>query len=86
MKTKLGNKYTEANMVELKKSCPNAVALGKGREYFEMMLDGLMIADKITKGLPPSSQAEAGAMAEARRMSENVSEFLRHPSSGDTLQ
>ena len=31
MKTKLGNEYTEATMVELKKSMPNAVALSKDR-------------------------------------------------------
>jgi hypothetical protein len=86
MKTKLGNEYTEATMVELKKSMPNAVALSKDREFFEMMLDAAMVAHKVEKGLPPSSPEEAKQMADAKRMSENVTEFLRRPSSGDTIQ
>jgi len=47
-----------------------------GREFFKTMLDGL-IADKIEKGIPPSSPGEAKQMDEARRLSRNVMEMLR---------
>jgi hypothetical protein len=85
MKTPLGNIYTDKTMAEIRKLCPNAVARGEGREFFEMMLDSLIIANKIEKGLPPSSPAEAKEMNEARRMSGNVMEMMRPPSNRDTL-
>jgi hypothetical protein len=66
MKTPLGYDYTEKTIDELRKLSPNAVAQGKGREYFEALLDGVILADKITKGLPPSSPEEAKQMDIAR--------------------
>lgn len=66
MKTPLGYDYTEKTIDELRKLSPNAVAQGKGREYFETMLDGLILADKMAKGLPPSSPEEAKQMEVAQ--------------------
>jgi hypothetical protein len=66
MKTPLGYDYTEKTIEELRKLNPNAVAQGKGREYFETMLEGVILADKIAKSLPPSSPEEAKQMDEAR--------------------
>lgn len=85
MKTPLGNIYTDKTMTEIRQLCPNAVARGEGREYFEMMLDSVIIANKIEKDIPPSSPEEAKQMDEARRMTGNVMEMTRLPSSGDTL-
>ena len=66
-RTPLGYPYTAETMAELKAAMPNMVARGEGQEFFEMMLDSIVITDKILKGVPPNSPAEAEMMAEARK-------------------
>jgi hypothetical protein len=53
-------------MTLLRKLSPNAVAQGKGPEYFETLLDGVMLTNKIARGLPPSSPEEAEKMDRVR--------------------
>jgi hypothetical protein len=56
-------------MNELRDAMPHAVARGEGREFFERILDGVMIAHKLEKGLPPSSPEEARQMQIAHDLS-----------------
>jgi hypothetical protein len=66
MKTPLGYDYTKKDLDELRALMPKAVASGMDRAFFETMLDGVILADKITEGLPPNSPEEAEQMNIAR--------------------
>jgi hypothetical protein len=68
LKTPLGYSYSDADMRAVRNAMPECVARGEGREFFEKVIDAMMIADKITKRLPPNSPEEAEQMREAMQL------------------
>jgi hypothetical protein len=62
-KTAKGNEYTDKVMVLIREAMPNAVAEGRGRDFFEQMIDAMSLTMKMDKGLPPSSPQEEKDMA-----------------------